>query len=282
MSLKKACVIGHPVSHSRSPLIHGYWLKAYGLEGSYGREDVAPQDFKTFITTRFRDTYVGGNVTLPHKEEIFRLVDHALPRAQKLKAANTIWFENGKLIGDNTDGFGFLANLDQIASGWDTQLKKAVVLGAGGASASIIAAFIERGASEIILVNRSHDKARAMAERFPDAPIRVSSFDRLAAAFDQADILVNTTSLGMVGQPDLEIDLDALPIDALVTDIVYVPLETTLLKRARLRGNRTVDGLGMLLHQARPGFERWFGKAPEVTDDLRRIIEDDILKAQKK
>lgn len=282
MSIRKACVIGHPISHSRSPLIHGYWLKTYGLEGFYGREDVAPADFRDFIATRFRETYVGANVTLPHKEEIFKLVDQTLPRAQKLKAANTIWFENGKLIGDNTDSFGFLANLDQLASGWDRNLKKAVVLGAGGASASIIAALMERGASEIILVNRSHDKARAMAERFPDAAISVSSFDAINVALENADVLVNTTSLGMVGQPDLDIDLQALPTSALVTDIVYVPLETSLLKMARFRGNRTVDGLGMLLHQARPGFERWFGKAPEVTDEFRRIIEDDILKAQKK
>lgn len=282
MSIRKACVIGHPISHSRSPLIHGYWLKAYGLEGSYGREDIAPADFKTFIATRFRETYVGANVTLPHKEEIFKLVDQTLPRAQKLKAANTIWFEDGKLIGDNTDSFGFLANLDQLASGWDQNLKKAVVLGAGGASASIIAALMERGANEIVLVNRSADKAHAMADRFPDAPITVSSFDGINAALENADVLVNTTSLGMVGQSDLEIDLQALPTHALVTDIVYVPLETSLLKMARLRGNKTVDGLGMLLHQARPGFERWFGKVPEVTDELRRLIEDDILKAQKK
>lgn len=282
MSLKKACVIGHPISHSRSPLIHGYWLKTYGLEGSYGREDVPPAEFSQFIATRFRETYVGGNVTLPHKEEIFRLVDHALPRAEKLKAANTIWFENGKLIGDNTDSFGFLANLDQLASGWDRNLKKAVVLGAGGASASIIAALMERGANDIVLVNRSQDKARAMAARFPDAPITVNGFDAMNTALDNADVLVNTTSLGMVGQPDLDIELQALPISALVTDIVYVPLETTLLKTARLRGNPVVDGLGMLLHQARPGFERWFGKAPEVTDELRHLIEDDIVKAQKK
>lgn len=282
MSIRKACVVGHPISHSRSPLIHGYWLKTYGLEGSYGREDIAPVDFKTFIATRFRETYVGANVTLPHKEEIFKLVDQTLPRAQKLKAANTIWFENGKLIADNTDSFGFLANLDQLASGWDRNLKKAVVLGAGGASASIIAALMERGTNEIVLVNRSEDKARAMAERFPDAPINVQFFEDMNTALDQADVLVNTTSLGMVGQPDLEIDLQALPTSALVTDIVYVPLETTLLKNARIRGNKIVDGLGMLLHQARPGFERWFGKAPEVTDELRRLIEDDIVKAQKK
>ena len=282
MSFKKACVIGHPISHSRSPLIHGYWLKTYGLEGSYGREDVPPANFKTFIASTFRETYVGGNVTLPHKEEIFKLVDQALPRAQKLKAANTIWFENGKLIGDNTDSFGFLANLDQLASGWDQNLKKAVVLGAGGASASIIAALMERGASDIALINRSEDKARAMAERFPDASIRVMSFDQINSALEKANVLVNTTSLGMVGQPDLVVDLKALPTSALVTDIVYVPLETALLKQARERGNRIVDGLGMLLHQARPGFERWFGKAPEVTDELRKIIEDDILKAQKK
>lgn len=241
-----------------------------------------PAEFSQFIATRFRETYVGGNVTLPHKEEIFRLVDHVLPRAEKLKAANTIWFENGKLIGDNTDSFGFLANLDQLASGWDRNLKKAVVLGAGGASASIIAALMERGANDIVLVNRSQDKARAMAARFPDAPITVNGFDAMNTALDNADVLVNTTSLGMVGQPDLDIELQALPTSALVTDIVYVPLETTLLKTARLRGNPVVDGLGMLLHQARPGFERWFGKAPEVTDELRHLIEDDIVKAQKK
>jgi len=282
MTLKKACVIGHPVSHSRSPLIHGYWLKLYGLEGSYGREDIAPDTFKEFIAKRFRETYVGANVTLPHKEDVYRLLDQAQPFAQKLKAANTIWFENGKLIGGNTDSFGFLANLDQLASGWDQGLNKAVVLGAGGAAASILAALIERGANEIVIVNRSADKARILADRFPEATIRISSFEDIHSALSKADVLVNTTSLGMVGQPDLEIDLTPLPTDALVTDIVYVPLETPLLKLARQHGNRTVDGLGMLLHQARPGFERWFGQAPEVTDELRGLIENDILKAQAK
>lgn len=280
MSLKKACVIGHPVSHTRSPMIHGHWLKTYGLEGSYGREDIVPEAFSEFIANRFRDTYIGGNVTLPHKEAIFKLLDRVLPRANKLKAANTIWFENGKLIGDNTDSFGFLANLDQLASGWDRNLKKAIVLGAGGACASVIAALIERGAEEIYLVNRSRDKAKLMAERFPDVLIYIASFDDAAEVLKSTDILVNTTSLGMVGQPDLAIDLVSLPFEAVVTDIVYVPLETELLKQARLRGNKTVDGLGMLLHQARPGFERWFGKFPEVTPELRKLVEDDIMKAQ--
>jgi shikimate dehydrogenase len=282
MSLKKACIIGHPVSHSRSPIIHGYWLKTYGLEGSYGREDIEPAQFSDFIAGRFRQAYVGGNVTLPHKEAVFKLLDQALPFAQKLRAANTIWFENRKLIGGNTDSFGFLANLDQLSPGWDKTLNKAVVLGAGGASASILAALIERGAKHIALINRTADKAIAMAERFPDTPISIQPFEDIDSALSRADVLVNTTSLGMVGQPEMNIDLRALPTEALVTDIVYVPLETPLLKLARERGNPVVDGLGMLLHQARPGFERWFGKAPEVTDELRRLIEDDILKAQKK
>jgi shikimate dehydrogenase len=282
MSVKKACVIGHPISHSRSPMIHGHWLKTYRLDGSYGREDVPPDVFDDFIAHRFRDIYIGGNVTLPHKEAIFNRVDRAMPHAEKLKAANTIWFENGQLIGDNTDSFGFLANLDQLANGWDQHLQKAVVLGAGGASAAIIAGLIERGAAEIILVNRSRDKAAMMAERFANAPIGIASFDDVAAVLKNADILVNTTSLGMIGQPDLAIDLNVLPIETIVTDIVYVPLETALLRQARLRGNKIVDGLGMLLHQARPGFERWFGILPEVTPELRKLVEDDILKAQTK
>lgn len=271
----RACVIGHPIAHSRSPLIHGYWLKQLGLNGHYGREDVKPEAFSAFIHALREKGYVGCNVTLPHKEAAFRLLDRPTARAQNLQVANTLWFEGDVLCGDNTDIEGFLANLDDRATGWSQHLKKAVVLGAGGASAGIIAALKERGAEDIRLVNRTRARAEGLAERFGPT-VHAADWTDLSQALDGADILVNTTSLGMKGQSDLEIDLAPLPLSALVTDIVYVPLETGLLRQAGKRGNPVADGLGMLLHQAVPGFEHWFGTRPSVTPALRALIEADI------
>ncbi len=271
----KACVIGHPIAHSRSPIIHGYWLKELGLEGHYGREDVLPEHFSAFIGSLRSNGYIGCNVTLPHKEAAFRLVDRASVRAKELQVANTLWFEGDTLCGDNTDIEGFLANLDDRATGWSKKLDKAVILGAGGASASIIAALKERGASDIRLVNRTLARAETLAQRFGPT-VHATEWSDLAQALEHADLLVNTTSLGMKGQPDLDLDLASLPLSALVTDIVYVPLETGLLRQARQRGNPVADGLGMLLHQAVPGFEHWFGKRPTVTPALRALIEADI------
>ena len=278
-SIPHACVTGHPIAHSRSPIIHSYWLKMLGLSGIYDRADVLPQNFGTFITTLSERGFVGCNVTLPHKEAAYRLLDRATARADLLKACNTIWIENGLICGDNTDIEGFVANLDDRQPKWDQKLQKAVVLGAGGAAGAILAGLLERGADHIIVANRTIDRAQTLAERFGEH-VKAASWDDLPDALIEADVLVNTTSLGMKGQPALEIDLSPLPLSALVTDIVYVPLETDLLRVARIRGNRVADGLGMLLHQAVPGFEHWFGKRPHVTAELRQLIEADIVKAQ--
>ena len=271
----RACVIGHPIAHSRSPMIHGYWLKHIGLNGYYGREDVTPAEFSAFIRSLRDKGYVGCNVTLPHKEAAFQLLHRPTARAQHLQVANTLWFEGDVLCGDNTDIEGFLANLDDRAAGWSQNLKKAAILGAGGAAASIVAALKERGAIDIRIVNRTRARAELLADRFGPL-VHAAGWNELSEALDGADLLVNTTSLGMKGQSDLDIDLAPLPLSALVTDIVYVPLETGLLRQARLRGNPTADGLGMLLHQAVPGFEHWFGTRPTVTPALRALIEADI------
>lgn len=271
----RACVIGHPIAHSRSPMIHGYWLNELGIAGHYGREDVTPEDFVDFIRSLPARGYVGCNITLPHKEAAFRLVDRATDRAKQLQAVNTLWFEDKTLCGDNTDIEGFLSNLDDRAPQWSQALEKAVVLGAGGAAASVIAGLKERGAKAILVVNRTLERAEAMAKRFGPS-VRATDWSGLSQALDGSALLVNTTSLGMKGQPALDLDLSPLPRTALVTDIVYVPLETDLLRQARERGNPVADGLGMLLHQAVPGFEHWFGQRPQVTPTLRGLIEADL------
>ena len=272
---RRACIIGHPVKHSRSPMIHAHWLRSFGLEGSYDREDVPPDAIEAFLRGPAVRGYVGGNVTIPHKEAVFRLVDRRTARAEALGAVNTVWLEDGLLWGDNTDVTGFLANLDEGAPGWDASLDKAVVLGAGGAAAAIVAGIKERGARRILVANRTKEKAEDLVRRFGSAVEAVDwpvSDETLAGA----GLLVNTTSLGMTGKADLDLDLSALPGHAVVTDAVYVPLETRLLAAARARGLRAVDGLGMLLHQAVPGFERWFGRRPTVTPELRAMVEADI------
>ena len=274
-TLLRAGVVGHPVKHSRSPIIHGYWLEQFGINGRYDRYDVKPEDFSHFVKTLSEQGLQGVNVTIPHKEAAFLALDEATERARRLKAANTLWFENGKLWGDNTDSIGFLANLDQGHPGWDINAKSALILGAGGAARAIIAGLQERNIEKITIVNRTRERAEKLA-LISGGQVAVAEWSKLSFQLESADLVVNTTSLGMSGQPDLDLSLDPLGKNALVTDIVYVPLETNLLKQARLRGNPVVDGLGMLLHQAVPGFEHWFGKRPVVTDALRHLVEDHI------
>lgn len=270
-----ACVIGWPVKHSRSPIIHRHWLAELGIAGDYVRHPVEPEQTAAFFSGFVGGPFVGCNVTVPHKEVAFAAVDHADDVATTLGAVNTVWVENGRLHGSNTDAEGFIANLEQSAPGFDANPGAAIVLGAGGAARAVIWALKARGFAPIHVVNRTRDRAEAMAERFGSA-IRPAGWDELPALLPQARLLVNTTSLGMEGQPPLVIDLGAANDALLVTDIVYTPLETPLLKAGRERGLRTVDGLGMLLHQAVPGFERWFGQRPTVTPELRGLILADM------
>ncbi|MFK8254054.1 shikimate dehydrogenase [Ancylobacter terrae] len=272
---RRVCIIGHPVAHSRSPLLHGYWLRHYGIDGSYGREDVPPERIGDFLTGFAASGYVGANVTVPHKEAAFAAVAAADDVAQALGAVNTLWLENGRLVGANTDQHGFLANLDAGAPGWDTRATAAVVLGAGGAARAIVHGLLARGIARVAVVNRTPERAQALRARFGSG-VEPAGWDDLPQLLAGAGLLVNTTSLGMKGQPPLDIDLSPLPADAVVSDAVYVPLETPLIRAARARGLATVDGLGMLLHQAVPGFERWFGIRPEVTTELRDLAVADL------
>lgn len=270
-----ACVIGWPVKHSRSPIIHRHWLSELRLAGDYVRHPVEPEHAAAFFADFAQGPFVGCNVTVPHKEVAFASVDHADAVATALGAVNTVWLENGRLLGSNTDAEGFVANLDHLAPGFDANPGEAIVLGAGGAARAVIWALKARGFAPIHVINRTRDRAEAMAERF-GSDVRAAGWENLPALLPNASLLVNTTSLGMEGQPPLVIDLAAARDDLLVTDIVYIPLETPLLKAARARGLKTVDGLGMLLHQAVPGFERWFGRRPVVTPELRRLILADM------
>jgi shikimate dehydrogenase len=274
----KACIVGWPVAHSRSPLIHRFWLQDLKIEGSYELAAVATADFPAFVRDLPRRGFVGANVTLPHKQMAFELCDIRTETAAYLKVVNTLWIEAGRLCGDNTDAAGFVGALDEDAPGWDINSRKAVVIGAGGAARAIVYALRLRGMKRIFLINRTKQRAVELALEF-GAPIEVVNFPDLPGALAGADILVNTTSLGMQGQPPLAIDLGSLPPDAVVSDIVYVPLETALIRAARARGLRAVSGIGMLLHQAVPGFERWFGMKPCVTPELRSVVEVDIAAA---
>ncbi|CAN7222081.1 shikimate dehydrogenase [Mesorhizobium sp. LjNodule214] len=271
---KTAFVTGHPIAHSRSPKIHGHWLEKYGIDGSYRAIDVAPDDFAAFLSTLRDNGYSGGNVTIPHKESAFALVARRDEAAEAIGAVNTLWFEDGALWGGNTDGHGFAANLDQRAPGW-AEHGPAVVLGAGGASRAVIHALVERGIKDVRIVNRTLARAQELARRF-GAGVSAHGEQATGELLADAGLLINTTALGMHGNEALAADPAGLPDHAIVTDIVYVPLETPLLAAARARNLRTVDGLGMLLHQAVPGFERWFGIRPDVTAELRQLIVADI------
>ncbi|KZK87084.1 Shikimate dehydrogenase [Pseudovibrio sp. Ad13] len=270
--MRNAAVTGHPIGHSKSPLIHGYWLKQHGIEGSYIAQDVPPETAESFYSALAEHGLVGCNVTIPNKEHAYKSAEKLDDAAKMIGAVNTLWLDDeGVLNGSNTDGLGFLGNLDQMLPNWDNNGNKAVVLGAGGASRAIIWALLSRGYTEVYIANRTLEKAQKLADQFGPNTIAIE-WDSLGEKLGEADFLVNTTSLGMSGQPELNIDLDNLSKSAVVTDIVYSPLQTKLLRDAAQRGNSTVDGLGMLLHQAVPGFEKWFGVRPEVTDELREMI----------
>jgi shikimate dehydrogenase len=271
--MKKACVMGHPIAHSRSPMIHGYWLKTLGIPGGYEIRDLTPEEFVPFISNLAANGYVGGNVSLPHKEAAYRTVAARDAAAEAVGAVNTLWLERGNLMGGNSDVHGFIANLDDRAPGWKVPGCKVVILGAGGASRSAAYAFKQRGV-EVHVVNRTVARAQELAQKFG---CRAHGWDELSRVLPQADVLVNCTSLGMTGKEALQIDLGQLKRSAVVYDIVYVPLETALLAQAKKRGHRTVDGLGMLLQQAGFGFRKWFGGEPKVTPELRSMVEADIV-----
>jgi shikimate dehydrogenase len=273
---RAACLIGWPAAHSRSPLIHHYWLRTLGVEGGYNIEAVPPEGFAEFVLHLAKHGFVGANVTIPHKERALELTTPDA-RARAVGAANTLWYEGGELRSTNTDVEGFINNLDACAAGWDAAAD-ALVLGAGGASRAVVFGLIERGVKRVHLANRTVERARALADQF-GAQVNAVSWDSLDELLPRADLLVNTTSLGMHGQPALEIDVDLLPAKAVVADLVYVPLQTPLLVRAQARGLKTADGLGMLLHQAVRGFELWFGRRPEVTPELRALVEADLTNA---
>ena len=276
MNSAKAFVIGHPVKHSRSPLIHGHWLERHGLPGRYERVEVASTVLAGFVHGFADQGFVGGNVTLPHKEAAFRLVHEATARAGRLQAVNTLWIEDGRVVGDNTDSLGFTASLDQaLGPDWARSLGAALVLGAGGAGRAVAAGLLDRGAGRVLVANRTRERAQEL-QGFDPARMEALDWRDVEAALRDVQLLVNTTSLGMAGQPALDLGLRGLPAEAVVADIVYVPLDTPLLASARRRGLRTVDGLGMLLHQAVPGFARWFGATPQVTEELRGLIVADI------
>ncbi|MGH1446039.1 MAG: shikimate dehydrogenase [Cognatishimia sp.] len=267
-----AGVIGHPIAHSKSPMLHGYWLKAYGIEGHYVPIDVAPENFETVLRNMHKMGFVGANVTIPHKERALEFADQVTDRATLIGAANTLIFhEDGKILADNTDGYGFIQNLRQFAPDWEPEAGPAVILGAGGAARAVVASLLDVGVPEILITNRTRVRAEQLRDDF-GARLKVVEWNQAANVLEQATTVVNTTSLGMAGKPELKMSLDGLQPGTLVTDLVYHPLRTQFLETAAEKGGVTVDGLGMLLHQAAPGFERWFGPRPEVTDELRQVI----------
>jgi shikimate dehydrogenase len=268
-----ACLIGWPAAHSRSPLIHHYWLRTLGIAGGYVIEAVPPDEFKDFIFRLSLRGFVGANVTIPHKERALAL-SKPDERARTVGAANTLWFADGELRSTNTDVEGFINNLDTSAPGWD-RCEDALVLGAGGAARAVVFGLLDRGIKRVHLANRTVERARALADQFGAGVLPVA-WDAQGDILPRAGLVVNTTSLGMKGQPPLALDVGRLPSHAVVADLVYVPLDTPLLSAARAHGLKTADGLGMLLHQAVRGFELWFGRRPEVTVELRALVEADL------
>jgi shikimate dehydrogenase len=270
---RAACLIGWPAAHSRSPLIHHYWLRKLGIEGGYTIEAIPPEGFAEFVQHLAAHGFVGANVTIPHKERALALTTPDA-RACAVGAANTLWYDGNELRSTNTDIEGFIGNLDASAKGWDA-IEEALVLGAGGSSRAVVFGLTERGIKRVHLANRTMERAQALADQF-GAAVRPIPWDEIDSVLPRAGLLVNTTSLGMHGQPALDVDVGLLSPQAIVADLVYVPLETAFLKAARGRGLRTADGLGMLLHQAVRGFELWFGQRPEVTAELRALVEADL------
>ena len=268
----KAFVIGHPIAHSRSPLIHGTWLAEHNIDGSYEAIDVAPDDLPAFFERLRSGEFAGGNVTIPHKEAVFALCDSVDPLATMIGAVNTLVVRGGKVAGSNTDYLGFLGNLDAEAPGWSDGPADAMVIGAGGAARAVLVALRRRDGGKVHVLNRTVANAQALVDDI-DGPFEAHGFDAFDELAPQTGLVINTSSIGMHGTRFDWLDLALLPETALVTDIVYAPLVTPLLAEARARGLRTVDGLGMLLHQAVPGFEAWFGVRPVVTPALRARIE---------
>ena len=271
-----ACLIGWPAAHSRSPLIHHYWLRTLGIPGGYVIEAVPPDELQDFVFRLTLRGFVGANVTIPHKERVLAL---SAPdaRARAVGAANTLWFEDGELRSTNTDVEGFINNLDASAPGWETSAE-ALVLGAGGGARAVVFGLLERGIAQVHVVNRTRERAQALASQFGDK-VRPAGWEAITDLMPRAGLLVNTTSLGMRGEGALDLDLSGLPNEAVVADLVYVPLTTPLLAAAKARGLKTADGLGMLLHQAVRGFELWFGRRPQVTSELRALVEADLTGA---
>ena len=271
---KAACIIGWPVKHSRSPLIHNYWIEQHKLDAEYRREEVPPEQFDDFVETLRDHGYIGANVTVPHKQSALAL---SLPdeRARAVGAANTLWYDDGTLRSTNTDVEGFLANLDKATPGWDRGLETAVVLGAGGGARAVVFALLQRDVQRVYVINRTLERVEVLQKQF-GARVRAAGWDETTGLLGGAGLLVNTTTLGMSGQPPLEINLRC-PASLVVADLVYAPLVTRLLATARARGLRTADGLCMLLHHAVRGFELWFGVRPEVTPELRALVEADLV-----
>jgi len=273
--MKRACVIGWPIEHSRSPLIHGYWLRQYGIDGTYTKEAVRPEEVAGFLRSLAAQGFVGCNVTVPHKEAAYALADERDASARAVQAANTLWVEGGKLHAANTDTYGYMTYLDHTVPDWKAHDGPVCVLGAGGAARAIVHGFLEAGIDEVRVFNRTRSRAEQLAEEFGPR-VKVFDWDNRSDGARDACVLVNTTSAGLKGAGTLGMDFVGFNEDCVVSDIVYVPVETELLAQARAHGLRTVDGLGMLLHQAVPGFERWFGVRPQVTDKLRDMLVADI------
>jgi shikimate dehydrogenase len=273
--MKRACVVGWPVAHSRSPLIHGFWLAKYGIEGSYVKQPLPPDQAAEFLRNLPAHGFVGCNVTLPHKETAFAVADERGPAAAAVGAANTLWLEGGRLVAESTDTLGFINNLKATVPDVDLRGAAVAILGAGGAARAVIYSLLSEGVGGVRLMNRTHARAETLARHF-GARITVHDWEQRNTCVRGVRLLVNTTTLGMTGADRLDLDVSALDSRCIVADIVYVPLTTPLLAAARARGLATVDGLGMLLHQAAPGFEKWFGVRPEVTEELRALLARDI------
>jgi len=276
--MKRACVIGWPIAHSRSPLIHGYWLRKYGIEGSYTKEPVKPNDLAEYLSSLKQRGFEGCNVTVPYKEAAYAVARIQMPSAVAVGAANTLWFEENVLACDNTDIYGFMANLDQSAAEWRKTSGPIVVLGAGGSARAVVYGFLQTGRDDIRVFNRTIDRAEDISRHF-GARVSAWAWDVRNDHVSQASVIVNTTTLGMNGVGDPGIDFSRARKGTVVADLVYVPLETRLLSSARSYGLIGVDGLGMLLHQAVPGFEKWFGVRPDVTPNLYQLVAENIREA---
>ena len=267
-----AAVLGHPINHSKSPKLHNYWLSLFNIDGYYIPLDIDPRNFENSIRALSGLGFVGANVTIPYKEKVLKIADKISDRAAIIGAANTLTFlQDGRIYADNTDGYGFLQNIKCKYNDWTAGEGTSVVFGAGGASRAILGALIEDGANEVILANRTRSRADQLRSDF-GAKIKVVDWMKVQNYLSDASTVINATSLGMDGKAELPIPLQGLKKNTLVTDIVYTPLNTSLLENAAKRGCRTVDGLGMLIHQAIPGFERWFGKKPDVSENLRKLL----------